>query len=1035
MNKLIKITLRWMRRDKKRTLLSFLSIVMAMYMLTFLGVYFSAGVSLIRSNNAYADGNWHVSFECDNMDQAMLITKNVSVENGGFAIQTQAHPFISGHINDYWLSDRSDKNYIPRITINGSNTFEQKGIYTYFELYGYAYGDIDTLYRENGKPTLEGRMPSKSGEVLLTKNSADRYGLSVGDTMTLGYTAQKVKAEYAEFKLTAAEAEEWITEQSEEGSSTFNRKSKLLDNLREGLDENGAPIKFTEDKSGELLGRLFGYIAEDNSGYTISGEILTMITKSTAERSYYIMETTDPESGDTVFRTVKLTMLPETDKSQELKFTVTGISSDSLGRENYAGVYFSPNDDTVKQYLPCAPESTLNCFVRIKGGLDIDTETRQIRESANIRPDNPVTNFEPVKQNDSLIYLEGRGYERNQGIALIFCLIIIVVAVFVFFARLIINNAFELSSSYRLTQYGALKTVGTSDRQIFAMIMIECMIYMLTALPIAVMLALFTGRLVLDKIADLKIFDLIYGDGVTEKFIKLDIIPMLFIAAIGVAVFSVVMSAYACAIRIRKLSPIEAATSGRRSKKIKAKKQGWLSRRLFGFSVGYAVRSIRKNRMRFGITLLAAVVSGTLVVTLTTLTKTVDMNVELFSTYESESDFDLYTTIPLTESRSVPFEVAYLEKSGLFSSVEPFMHTHSLIKKELIGGDLPDKLSDLYKGKGISLKIISRDTFRKLSADMTYDELLASKSVLVCRTCANRHYGKDRAYTEEQFIESFFGSDKPPYEIEFRATTDAEGWIHLVSDSIPVYDSVPESLTIDLIGKRSGKSVQKLDLPVAGICSTDTEELCNLDDYAPVVFLPVETLGTFMDEGDAEMIQNILFYDALDISLCAAEGKEFEAKELLADRYGSDNFSDHIVEKITNEKASDAMKIAGYSLAFIIMALALINMLSTSAAAVVNRSNEISMLRACGMSLRQVTGSLAAEAVLTSLLNAGFSAGLGYVLSAFLLEFFGVYELRFSFLTPIAVFLLTIAVTLLPYLFTLRKLAKVPVTENIKRKE
>lgn len=1054
MNKLLTITLRWMRRDKKRTLLSFLSIVMAMYMLTFLGVYFSAGVSMIRSENAYADGNWHVSFECTDPDQAMLITKNASVEKGGFATDSGFTPYMEEHIKKYWLSDRQDKNYIPYIRINGKDMIRKSGVYVNNDLFGYAFGDISELYRYNGKPRVEGRLPSKSGEVLITREAADYYGLSVGDTMTIEYSAQKVKAEYADFFLTTEEANEPVTIQQGDTTLTFDRSNFLRESLKNGLDENGDPIKLTAADDDAYLGKVLMKMTSDvvsaSSEITdpeelnhlisfqlqlLSADVNSMIANSVTEGSYEIFESYNSDTDQRCLTVLKLTMLPEADAKETLSFTVSGISSDSLGENTYTTIYFSPEDETIKPHLPVTSRSGehIICYTRIKDGLDIDTETAQICRSAEIPPNGTVPEHDYVSQNNSLIYLEGRGFERNQGIALIFCLMIIVVAVFVFFARLIINNAFELSSAYRLTQYGALKTVGTSDRQIFAMIMIECMIYMLTALPIAIVLALFTGRLVLDKIADLKIFDLIYGDGVTENFIKLEIIPVLFIAAVGVAVFSVVMSAYACAIRIRKLSPIEAATSGKRTKKIKAKKHGWLSRRLFGFSVGYAIRSIRKNRMRFSITLLAAVVSGTLVVTLANMARTTDKFITAYS--EVESDFEAYPNIITSAPKSIPDEVAYLEKSGMFSSVEPFIYSISHISPELVGGDLPDKLTEFFKGNGVNLKIISKDIFKKIRTDISYDDLVASKGALLCKTCTAGNYGKDLENEKTLFCQYFFGSDTPPCELEFRTVTDKRGLIGLYTDSIPVYTEIPKELTVLITNRMNIGDEYKLELPVAGVYSADKEYLCNTDEKTPMVLLPIETLDTFMKDTDAEKIQELLFYSRLEVTLTAAEGKEMDAKQFLIDRYGEEYFSDHIIEKLTAKKVSEAVKTAGYSLAFILMALALINMLSTSAATVVNRRNEFSMLRACGMSLRQVIGSLAAEAILISLLNAVISAFLGLLLSSFLVEFFISENIHFSFITPIAIFLMTLTVTLLPYLFTLRRMSKDSIPENIRKKE
>lgn len=74
-----------------------------------------------------------------------------------------------------------------------------------------------------------------------------------------------------------------------------------------------------------------------------------------------------------------------------------------------------------------------------------------------------------------------------------------------------------------------------------------CLLYLISALPIALMLAFATGRLIISKITDLKIFDALYESEVSERFFRLEISAPIMILIITITVFSVLLSAYAAA--------------------------------------------------------------------------------------------------------------------------------------------------------------------------------------------------------------------------------------------------------------------------------------------------------------------------------------------------------------------------------------------------------------------------------------------------------------------------------------------------------
>ena len=135
-----------------------------------------------------------------------------------------------------------------------------------------------------------------------------------------------------------------------------------------------------------------------------------------------------------------------------------------------------------------------------------------------------------------------------------------------------------------------------------------------------------------------------------------------------------------------------------------------------------------------------------------------------------------------------------------------------------------------------------------------------------------------------------------------------------------------------------------------------------------------------------------------------------------------------------DEIPAEALKFAGLSLAGVIFAAALINLVSTSAAGIVNRRRELSMLRACGMPLKQLLLSLVTESAFYSLLTSAVSAVLGGLAGNYLLTIIN-RELAglsgFSWKALLTVFGLTMLLMLASYLPTLISMSRKPISHDM----
>ena len=533
------------------------------------------------------------------------------------------------------------------------------------------------------------------------------------------------------------------------------------------------------------------------------------------------------------------------------------------------------------------------------------------------------------------------------------------------------------------------------------MVMTECLLYMLTALPVAAALAFVTGRLIMNGIMDIKIFDMRYGPGVSDKFFTLEIIPAIFISAIAVAVFSVVMSAYACAIRIKKLSPIAAASGkGRRAR---PRRRAWISKRIFGFPIGYAFRSMGRNKMRMAITLLAAVMSGTLVVSVISMLYGIEKN----AVFKPEDAYDvevMVTDVNSVDSNpNISNEYQHLLDTGLFTLVEPEIYAGSTFWKpdggvtDSLRASLTEEYQELYSRREALLDAlifqifpVSRSQFEKLlDSDMSYDELLSSGGVLLCDTV----------------------------------------WGDAKSTDIKAFREGITSVAV-LVVSEDGYTDRTV--PVAGrYTSSDVRFVCSVRSVKAIV--PIENAGALFDELDLGFNTDP---PRIQFGMNIREEDIAEVAEYLQNNYHDYQYWINIGETITAKRINQALRIAGIALAAVIFTAALVNLVSTTAANAVNRRKELSMLRACGMSLRQIAVSLLFECVLFAAVTAAVSSLLGRKLADFLFMLLSDSLIpALPWYAPALIGGAVLVLMLASYLLPLRLAVRQPISQEIRAKE
>jgi putative ABC transport system permease protein len=192
-------------------------------------------------------------------------------------------------------------------------------------------------------------------------------------------------------------------------------------------------------------------------------------------------------------------------------------------------------------------------------------------------------------------------------IGTIFAAIIIAASV------IVVSNAFRVSAGERTRQFGMLKSVGATKKQIASSVMYEALFLSLAALPAGLVIGLlveFIGVTVANGA-----FQSLYDSGAFAFAIVLPfaVSPLMFILSIAVSLGAVMLSAWLPARKAAAIAAIEAirATGEVKVRNVKTSR---LTALLFGFEGSLAAKSIKRSRRNFRATVLSLSISIALIV-------------------------------------------------------------------------------------------------------------------------------------------------------------------------------------------------------------------------------------------------------------------------------------------------------------------------------------------------------------------------------------------------------------------------------------
>lgn len=591
MDLLNKLTIKNLKLNKKRTIVTIIGIMLSVALITAVATMYSSAIKSLINFETYHKGNFHIAFYDVNENDIYKIEKNKGVEE----------LYLTNNIGYAKLSD-SKNDYKP---------------------YAYIKGFTNDALENLSIKLIDGRLPENESEIVIPNHlkTNGRVNLKIGDVVTLD-VGKRINEEQAELK----QYNPFIKDVKEDIVDTTSKTYKIV-----GIIERPAT-------------NVENYEAP---GYTF----ITYLDKEKIEGNLDVYA----------------------------KFN-------KYGSKNYlnvaANILQVDEDIFVKGYTHNFTESEENGFKKFTEELSKAKYQFYI--------------------NDYLILLENNPLDGNDtgdlGIVVaIVCIIIVLTSVFC------IKNSFDISITEKIKQYGMLRSIGATKKQIKRNVYYEGTILGIIGIPLGILLGL-AASYILIIVSNLFLKDMLNND----LKLVLNISWIAIVVAILLGIITIYLSALRSARKASKVSPINSIRNSAdikiKSKKIKSPK---IVNKLFGIGGEISYKNFRRNKKKYRTTVISIVVSVAVFIGLSYFISEAFNSVKMqIKTY----DYNLSLSV-LGESFSVEKENMFMDTTKL-NNVENYAvykYNYLELKNPKYNEEYIslNKLSKDYINKDVAIDILS----------------------------------------------------------------------------------------------------------------------------------------------------------------------------------------------------------------------------------------------------------------------------------------------------------------------------------------
>ena len=497
MNLLKKLTIKNLKLNKKRTIVTIIGIMLSVALVTAVATMYASGLKSLVIYEKYVKGDFHVEF----MDVPSDDVKNIKNNNG---------------VEEVYLT--TEIGYAPLKDSKNSGK-------PYAYVMGFNKGALENLSIR----LKSGRLPQTEDEIIIPTHLKTNGRMDIENN------------------------KEITLEVGERVSDT----SKL--NQYVGYDADKEKIINTKQKTYKIVG-VYERSATNIEPYIAPG--YTFIS--------YIDDNNFTGNVNVYAKYNKV------GSKNHIKVTadIIGVNADLLNR------YYYGSFDNEEE------------FINVRGEL----------EKARY-----ATDF-----NSYLIALE-KDPISNSGIGNLGYVVIVVCIIIVFTSVFCIKNSFDISITEKIKQYGMLRSIGATKKQIKNNVFYEATILGVIGIPLGLLLG-FIASYILIIICNILLNDSLTGG--INMVLSYSIIS--YIVAIILGIITIYLSALKSARKASKISPIDSIRNSANiklnSKKLKVPK---LINKIFGVGGEISYKNIKRNKKSYRTTIVSLTISVLVFIALT----------------------------------------------------------------------------------------------------------------------------------------------------------------------------------------------------------------------------------------------------------------------------------------------------------------------------------------------------------------------------------------------------------------------------------
>ena len=490
MDLLNRLTIKNLKLNKKRTLVTIIGIMLSVALVTAVATMYSSCIKSLINYETYQKGNFHVAFYDVPLNEVETIKNNRGIDD----------VYLTKGIG-YAKLEESKNEYKPYVCVKG---FSKEAI------------------EELSVKLVEGRFPENENEILIPTHlkTNGRVVLNVGETITLD-VGTRVSDGYE-----------------------LNQNNKYSEEANEEIIN-------TTSKTYKIVG-IIERPASNIESYSAPG--YTFIT--------YMNENNMKDKVNVY-----------------AKYTKDGSKNYAKITANIIGV----DENLYEQYLSGKPLT--------------DEQLQEIgKQLQNAKYHGDVNQY--------LILLENNPFNENAVgnlgiIVAIACGIIVVTSVFC------IKNSFDISITEKIKQYGMLRSIGATKKQIRKNVFFEATILGLIGIPLGIVLGILASYILII------ISNFFLTDMLTEGLkLVISYSWVAILVAVILGFVTIYFSALRSAFKASKVSPIDSIRNSSnikiKAKKVKSPKA---IKKIFGIGGDISYKNLKRNKKKYRTTVISIILS------------------------------------------------------------------------------------------------------------------------------------------------------------------------------------------------------------------------------------------------------------------------------------------------------------------------------------------------------------------------------------------------------------------------------------------